>query len=225
MIQTPSPFSGFLIRANRKPTRWTSIILGGLIAALVPVSVVAQADRPDSTLTLLGGWDFNGGTATSVSSVNARYSQSQDTGATAGSYFAAGTAFSPGNATFGVATFTGGEGATFASARTLSSTNSATNLTLLSTVGLQTSNNALGIQPTTGTPKSAILLSNTSTLDTGRATFKVSSLSTNDTFSGIKLDLQARNLGAAGTFGNGLTGQVSQAAACSVRGVASIVLF
>lgn len=168
-----------------------------IVAALVAAStsgLVAQTitARGTGDLTTLGGWDFNNGTAASVASVNARYNQQF-----APTYFTAGTISAPGNANYGTVYFnSAANGATFAN-RNLASANAAS-YDLLSTVGLLASNNSLGDQ--TVNVRSVVL--SDATLGSGRATFKISSLSqinalTSQGFADLNVAYSARNAGTS----------------------------
>jgi hypothetical protein len=165
-----------------------------LTAALVAVSSVGlHADLPRNvgSLTTLAGWDFNQGTASTVSSINARYSQSQAAGPSVNTYFVAGVISSPGSAAFGTVYFNGSNGGTFASPRVLASSN-APSYDLLSVDGLSSSNNSLG---DIATNVRSVLLSSNSVLDNGRASFKFETTSDFNVFEGINLAYSARNQG------------------------------
>ncbi len=158
--------------------------------ALVGASIASAqtlVDRTDGDLTTIAGWDFNGTIATSFTSMNARYNQQYTP------YFTAGSSPSPGDSDYGTVFFSGSNGGTFASARSMNAAN-ATNYQLLSTVGLTTGNDALG---ETATNSRSVLLSLTSATDNARASFRISTLTTFDSFTDINLAYSARNQGAA----------------------------
>lgn len=164
------------------------LLAGALAVSSSGLFAQVPVARAVGDLTTIGGWDFNGGTATTVATVNARYNQAYT------NYFTAGTVTAPGSAAYNaVASFTGVNGATFASNRGLNSTQ-ATPYDLLSTVGLLGSNNSLG--DNSGNAR-AVTLSNTSTLDNARATFKVETANSLNSFENIQLQYSARNLGTA----------------------------
>jgi hypothetical protein len=163
------------------------------LRVLVAIASLAAADVAHANLALLAGWDFNGGTSITVASVNARYSQSMDPKTSAGSYFSAGTGQNPGNAQFGTAYFSGSNGATFASSRNLTVFN-APAYDLLSTEGLLASNNSLGDMVTNSR---GVTLSNTTTLDNARATFKISTSTLSTNYKDVFLQYSARNVGTA----------------------------
>ncbi len=174
-----------------------------LVAALVAVSstgLVAQVltQRTAGHLTTLGGWDFNGTNAANTASMNARYNQQYT------SYFTAGTASTPGSSLYGAAYFTGSNGATFASNRSVQTSN-APIYDLASTVGLLVSNNSLGDNIGTSQARS-ILLSSPTVADNSRAVFKISTLTTDldpgvsittQAFSDLNLAYSARNQGTS----------------------------
>ncbi len=156
------------------------VLAGGLYGQIL-------VTRADGDLTTIGGWDFNGGNAPTVTSVNARYDQEF------GVYYTSGIAPSPGNVNYGTVYFTGSNGGTFASARALASSN-APAYDLLSTVGLFVSNNSLGDNQAIN-PRSILLSSNT-VLDNARASFKINTLNANNAFDNISVAYSARNQGA-----------------------------
>ncbi len=162
------------------------ILIAGLMAASSTGLFAQIANRNVGDLTTIGGWDFNGGNAPTVTSVNARYDQEF------GVYYTSGIAPSPGNVNYGTVYFTGSNGGTFASARALASSN-APAYDLLSTVGLFVSNNSLGDNQAIN-PRSILLSSNT-VLDNGRASFKVSTANVNNTFENLSVEYSARNQG------------------------------
>lgn len=166
----------------------TTLVLAAASAASAQTPTLTT--RADGSLTLIGGWDFNGvGTATSTSSLVARYNQQYSP------YFASGSNGN-GNAALTAKlylTSASGAGATFSSARAFDVTNAPV-YDLLSTDGLQVSNNSLGDQ-TTATR--SLLLSTTGVLNNARAVFEVSTLNLNNTFSDINVAYSARNQGSA----------------------------
>jgi hypothetical protein len=159
---------------------------------LVATSLTSSAQFADRTglLTTIAGFDFNSGGPGNVTQLLGRYNQQFDT------YFVT----TP-NASYGLVSFTsaGGIGATFASARALSTTSQSPVYDLLSTSGLTVSNNSLGdINNTTiRTP----ILSNNTTLDTARAVFQISTLNPVNGFEDINVAYSARN---GGTGANGI---------------------
>jgi len=157
--------------------------------ALVGASVAlaqTQVDRTEGSLTTIGGWDFNGASGSSVTSINARYNQQYSP------LFTAGNGVSPGDSDYGTMFLTT-NGGSFGSARGLNSTN-APSYDLLSTDGLQVSNNSLGDQATNA---KSMLLSLSTASDNARASFKISTLTTFDSFTSINLAYSARNQGSA----------------------------
>jgi len=168
------------------------ILLAGLLA-VSSSALFAQTPilRNIGDLTTIGGWDFNGGTATGIASVNARYNQ------TYAPYYVSGFATNPGNILFGTAFFTGtGNGQTFGSNRDLTTVVGPA-YDLLSTVGLLGANNSLGDQVANAR---SVTLSRSTVLDTARATFKVSTSNTLNNFENVQVQYTARNQGAADAF-------------------------
>jgi len=165
------------------------LLAGALAVSSSGLFAQVPVARVVGDLTTIGGWDFNQGTATTATTVNARYNQAYT------NYFTAGTVTAPGSAAYNaVASFTGVNGATFSSARGLNSTQATTPYDLLSTVGLLGSNNSLGDNATNAR---SITLSNNSTLDNARATFKVETANSLNNYTDIKLEYSARNVGTA----------------------------
>jgi len=169
------------------------ILLAGLLA-VSSSGLFAQSPilRTVGDLTTIGGWDFNGGSATGIASVNARYNQALGSP----TYFVSGPATNPGNVNYGTAYFTGSNGATFGSNRALNSVVGPA-YDLLSTVGLLFANNSLGDQVTNAR---SLTLSQNNVLDTARATFKVSTSNTLNNFENVQVQYTARNQGAADAF-------------------------
>jgi len=165
------------------------ILLAGLLA-VSSTGLFAQVPRVPGDLTTIGGWDFNGGSVSSIASVNARYNQ------TYAPYFVSGVATNPGSILFGTAYFTGSNGATFGSNRPLGSTVGPA-YDLLSPVGLLGANNSLG--DVTTNPRS-LNLSTNALLDNARATFKVSTLTSFNSYNAVQVQYTARNTGAADAF-------------------------
>lgn len=151
-------------------------------------SALAQAviDRTTGSLTTIGGWDFNGSAVASFASLNARYNQQYNP------YFTAGTSPSPGDSDYGTVFLTT-NGGTFSGARSLNAVQ-ASSYDLLSTDGLLVSNNSLGDNATNAR---SLVLSTSTTADNARASFRISTLTSFDSFENINVAYSARNLGSA----------------------------
>ncbi len=162
-----------------------------LVAALSSAFSQTVVDRANGSLTLLGGWDFNGvGTSTSAATLVARYNQQYSP------YFASTLGPNGGAALQSRLHLTAasGVGATFNSNRAFNTANAPV-YDLLSTDGITVSNNSLGDQGTSAAR--SLLLSTTSLLDNARAVFEIDTLTTLDRFESINLAYSARNQGGA----------------------------
>lgn len=162
-----------------------SLAFAALVGAANAQIVLTQRDV--GSLTVIGGWDFNGvGTATSTNTLVARYNQQYSP------YFAS-TLNANGNAALtSTLYFTNASvGATFASNRNFNTANAP--VYDLGTDGLTLSNDSLG--DISGNARS-VLLSNNTTLDNARAVFMVNTITDLNEFGGVSVAYSARNQGA-----------------------------
>ncbi|MDX2186622.1 MAG: autotransporter-associated beta strand repeat-containing protein, partial [Opitutaceae bacterium] len=187
MNQRASVNPHLLFNVNRQVVRLIGLsVLAGMGLVVAEAQVTSPISRNAGDTVLLAGWDFGGFSATNTASANARYN------GTFSPYNKAGVAASPGESDFGVAYFTGSNGATFASNRQVaSSTAPAYEMLDLS---FAPNNNELGESTTN---QRTILLSSNTVLDSGRATFKISSLTSFNSFDNLFVDYSARNQGSA----------------------------
>jgi hypothetical protein len=164
-----------------------SLVLAGIATTGATAQILVQ--RATGDLTTIGGWDFNGySTITSVASVNARYNQ-QYTG-----YYTGGTAASPGSAAYQATLYFNNTayGTTFGANAGRASSN-APSYDLLSTVGLGSGNNSLGDISTN--PGSISFGNNVAAVYSGRAVFRVQTITTENLFEDVKIDYSVRNGG------------------------------
>jgi hypothetical protein len=166
------------------------LLASSLLVAIAATGATAQTlvDRADGSLTTIGGWDFNGFTGTSINTFQARYNQQYTP------YFSGGTASSPGSTGYEATLYFTNPtfGATFASNATRAVSNAPV-YDLLSTDGLISTNNSLGEIATN--PGSISFGTNVGAVYSGRAVFRVQTITTFDLFEDIKIDYSVRNGG------------------------------
>jgi hypothetical protein len=159
-----------------------------LLGTAVSVSAQTVAERTIGTAVLLAGWDFNGVSAGTASSINARYSTVYTPA------YVAGLATNGGSSTFGTLSLNNTNGATFGSARPMLGSSQPV-YDIAVTEGLSIGNESLG--DVTTNSKSLVLSASNALNSSARAVFKVSSLSTSNSFTDLNVAYSALNQGTS----------------------------